>query len=221
MMYPELKLTLHKPELVAAAALMKSTEETRYYLNGVFIQPAKDGGVHVVATDGHLLSVGYDAEGELTGVPEQDNGGGVILNLEPREFAMFAAGKCKRAEIEGEELRLYRQHKRLSEGQLAKRIFADFVDGTYPDWRRVVPETPEKAALAGFNIHYLAKYSRVAKCLGKNVRSVVVKGDSESSPHIVQFPDIDHWFGVIMPVRTLLDRGAPKWFGKPEMEKAA
>jgi DNA polymerase-3 subunit beta len=38
-----------------AATYAASTEETRYYLNGVFCEPHEDGGVILTATDGHRL----------------------------------------------------------------------------------------------------------------------------------------------------------------------
>lgn len=37
-----------------------STEETRYYLNGVHLEPHPCGGAFMVATDGHRLIVVHD-----------------------------------------------------------------------------------------------------------------------------------------------------------------
>lgn len=51
----------------AAAYVFASTEETRYYLNGVLVEPHPDGGVLLVATDGHRMVAIKDDEGETNG----------------------------------------------------------------------------------------------------------------------------------------------------------
>ena len=43
-----------------------SSEVTRYYLSGVFIETAPEGGVNLVATDGHMIGVYHDAEGTVS-----------------------------------------------------------------------------------------------------------------------------------------------------------
>lgn len=50
-------------ELYKAAMLAASTEETRYYLNGVFVEPCVYGGVTLTATDGHVLVCIRDLDG--------------------------------------------------------------------------------------------------------------------------------------------------------------
>src|SRR5690606_5573157 len=44
-------------EMIEMTAFAVSTDETRFNLNGVFFQPVKGGGVRMVATDGHRLSL--------------------------------------------------------------------------------------------------------------------------------------------------------------------
>jgi DNA polymerase-3 subunit beta len=58
---PDPKATLHitQRELHSALSRVKhaiSTEETRYYLKGVYVHTTKDGTAHFVATDGHRLA---------------------------------------------------------------------------------------------------------------------------------------------------------------------
>ncbi|RCK40460.1 hypothetical protein [Thalassospira xiamenensis] len=50
-----------------AAWQFVSTEKTRYYLNGVYIEPHKDGGVLLIATDGHSMAVIRDATARFEG----------------------------------------------------------------------------------------------------------------------------------------------------------
>lgn len=62
------EIILKNPAFLAAASLFVSKEETRYYLNGVLIEPAPQGGVFLVATDGHRLVCFHDPEG-MTDAP--------------------------------------------------------------------------------------------------------------------------------------------------------
>ena len=64
-----------KPEPVTAlfaAAMLKwvapvrAIDDPRYYLQGVLIEPAPQGGVFIVATNGHVLLSAYDATGTVS-----------------------------------------------------------------------------------------------------------------------------------------------------------
>lgn len=54
-------------DLFRRAMMAQSTEETRYYLNGVHIEPCPEGGALLVATDGHRLLVFRDEHGYVEG----------------------------------------------------------------------------------------------------------------------------------------------------------
>jgi DNA polymerase III sliding clamp (beta) subunit (PCNA family) len=44
-----------------------STEETRYYLNGVHVEPHPVKGAILVATDGHRMLIAHDKDGSCSG----------------------------------------------------------------------------------------------------------------------------------------------------------
>lgn len=120
------------------AAHAISTEETRYYLNGVFLELSETDGerrLTAVATDGHRLA----ALGAVAPRGATWPAGGVIV---PRRAvgilrAMLAgcsdavsvtvAGKVVEFVMPGATLR------------------CKAIDGTFPDWRRVVPQDGEPA----------------------------------------------------------------------------
>jgi DNA polymerase-3 subunit beta len=113
-----------------------STEETRYYLNGIFLHGANVGDIRVlraVATDGHRL-----ARFEMplpTGAAEMP---GVIV---PRK----AVGELRKLLEESED----RVQVALSEGKI-RFTFAEvtltskLIDGTFPDYQRVIPTGNDK-----------------------------------------------------------------------------
>ena len=109
-----------------------STEETRYYLNGVFMHVV-DGRLIGAATDGHRLSqTVIDAGDEsLAGMPN------VIV---PRK----TVGELVKlvAEYDGEvEIGLSPAKISFDIGHLS--ITSKVIDGTFPDYTRVIPRTNE------------------------------------------------------------------------------
>ena len=120
---------LHKA--LTACAVSISTEETRYYLNGVFFHNAGDGNLTLVATDGHKLTK-YET-GEPSPVGE------AIL---PRKAcyivlrAMKAGGNGSiQVEASGKERAV-----RLTFIGDGWRIMTKCIDGTFPDYTRVIPK---------------------------------------------------------------------------------
>ncbi len=108
-----------------------STEETRPYLNGIYLHAAEHDGVDVlraVATDGHrLASVEVPLPGGATGMP------GVIV---PRKTV---AEVRKLIDESTEDV-----HVALSESKIQFTInqavlTSKLIDGTFPDYERVIP----------------------------------------------------------------------------------
>lgn len=135
-------------EAIEATAFAISTEETRYYLNGVYLHAiAVPFGTTLVAvsTDGHRLSK-WSRPAPVGG--ELLAGRGVIV---PRktvgEIVKLCKGNANPARIEVSEERL-----RLTIGDAV--LTSKLIDGTYPDYGRVVPAesahtiTLDRAALA-------------------------------------------------------------------------
>ncbi|MCF8473378.1 MAG: DNA polymerase III subunit beta [Emcibacter sp.] len=114
-----------------------STEETRYYLNGIYLHVANDDeGVPVlrgVATDGHRLAR-FDMEQPegLDGMP------GVIV---PRK----AVGELRKLidEFEGDvKIGLSETKIRFTFADIV--LTSKLIDGTFPDYSRVIPEGNDK-----------------------------------------------------------------------------
>lgn len=120
---------LHKA--MTACAVSISTEETRYYLNGVFFHNAGDGKLTLVATDGHKLTK-YE-----TGEPWI-----VDKAILPRKAchivlrAMKAGGNGSiQVEASGKESAV-----RLAFIGDGWRIVSKCINGTFPDYTRVIPK---------------------------------------------------------------------------------
>jgi DNA polymerase-3 subunit beta len=113
-----------------------STEETRYYLNGIYLHAVgedKNATLRAVATDGHRL-----AQCELT-LPEGAAGmPGIIV---PRK----TVGEVQRLIENGEgevAIELSAGKIRFTIGQVV--LTSKLIDGTFPDYARVIPAGNDK-----------------------------------------------------------------------------
>lgn len=122
--------------VLKAAMLFVSTEHTRYYLNGIHIDPAGK----IVALDGHRMFVG-----PLTGAPDK----GFII---PRDVLKRVLTGNKRVSIE------------FDESQIDGQSYTP-VDGTFPDWTRAVPRECN-GEVAQFNLAFLGDFGKAQKILG-------------------------------------------------------
>jgi DNA polymerase-3 subunit beta len=107
--------------LFAPVSFAISTEETRYYLNGVFFRGGKSVAV---ATDGHRLARNYGPD-----LPEFE---GVIV---PRKMVgLLPKGPCS-ISVSPAKIRI------VGDGMT---IVSKLIDGTFPDYERVIPRDNDK-----------------------------------------------------------------------------
>ena len=113
-----------------------STEETRYYLNGIFLHTVEVRGttmLRAVATDGHRL-----AQAEL---PAPKGAAGMPGVIVPRktvgEIEKLVDGAEGTVSVELSDAKL-----RLSIGPVV--MTSKLIDGTFPDYARVIPQGNDK-----------------------------------------------------------------------------
>jgi DNA polymerase-3 subunit beta len=113
-----------------------STEETRYYLNGIYLHAAENNGVSVlraVATDGHrLASVEFPLPDGAAGMP------GVIV---PRK----TVGELRKLidEID-EDVNVALSDTKIRFSFEGAVLTSKLIDGTFPDYDRVIPSDNDK-----------------------------------------------------------------------------
>jgi DNA polymerase-3 subunit beta len=113
-----------------------STEETRYYLNGIYLHAVKVAGkpmLRAVATDGHRL-----AQAQMEAPPGAEGMAGVIV---PRK----AVGEIQKlVEMPEAEvgIELSDTKIRITIGSVV--LTSKLIDGTFPDYVRVIPQGNDK-----------------------------------------------------------------------------
>ncbi|MCA0431714.1 MAG: DNA polymerase III subunit beta [Proteobacteria bacterium] len=115
-----------------------STEETRYYLNGIYLHQAREKkSLRAVATDGHRL-----AQAEVA-LPEGAEGmPGVIV---PRKTVLEVVKLIEGGDTEV-EVALSSSKVRFSMGHLV--LTSKLIDGTFPDYERVIPKSHSRILTA-------------------------------------------------------------------------
>ncbi|MBV6631644.1 MAG: DNA polymerase III subunit beta [Alphaproteobacteria bacterium] len=121
-----------------------STEETRYYLNGIYLHKAETDGADVlraVATDGHRLArVEMPLPEGAAGLGEAEGDGqaGVII---PRK----TVGEIRKLIDDADDdikIGVSATKIRFSFGDAI--LTSKLIDGTFPDYQRVIPEGNDK-----------------------------------------------------------------------------
>ena len=143
-----------------------STEETRYYLNGVCLS-----GKAIVATDGHKLAVTYD----VLPAPVAD----AII---PHPLIRFLA---KLPSVPSITIMGNKDIKAGSKTSLEMvrfplpgvTITAKLIDGTYPDWTRVVPKVGSDKILATFETSALQRKLRRLSAVVDGLKICALTGD--------------------------------------------
>lgn len=136
--FPAISDQAMSTEFVLAAAELKalientrfavSTEETRYYLNGIYLHHADGHVLRAVSTDGHRL-----ARSQMDLPAGAETMPSVIV---PRK----AVGEMSKLidEFEGDvRIGLTDTRARLSFGSI--QLSTKLIDGTFPDYQRVIP----------------------------------------------------------------------------------
>jgi hypothetical protein len=140
-------------DVLRAALVCVSSEETRYYLRGVHVEPDADDVV-LVSTDGHRLFCGRCP------LPPA----GAITPAKPFIVPTDAIKKALTG-YKGLAIQLERTGDVWTLGDVTFKP----VDGTFPDWRRVAPTqktiSEDLGKIAQFNPAYVADMGKVAKAI--------------------------------------------------------
>jgi DNA polymerase III subunit beta len=140
-----------------------STEETRYYLNGIYLHAAMTGEtptLRAVATDGHRLAqVELDRPAGAEGMP------GIII---PRKTVHELQRLIESSE-HAIDVRISPAKVRFEIGTVT--LTSKLIDGTFPDYGRVIPQGNDKE-LRVSNTEFMSAVDRVATIASERGRVV-------------------------------------------------
>lgn len=162
------------PEFVPLVAITMARHDIRYYLNGIRIERAVNRpGVYIITTDGHRMSIAYDAYGVLEGPHD-----GLIMTAPPAFIAACrSAGRAKPA-IQMRKVIIEGMRVSIGTDFGCQHIAAEtyvmpgrpYIEGNYPNWRKIAPRWSELSLglKNSLNPFYLADLAKL--CGAKNSR---------------------------------------------------
>ena len=192
-----------------------STDHTRYYLGGVLIEDYT-----LVALDGHqMLTIdlpgkhhvgaecftqGMDAP-RMPGATGTPQGAGFILSCDATDKAFKSGGKAGDlwvyGDIETGILQFVINHGKGGEMSRTGVLEFERIDGTFPEWRRVVAKGDGGAAGLCYDPARIAKLIKAADVIDKGRHIRLTGGKGEGDPIRVDFAASARLRGTLMPTR--------------------
>ena len=188
--FPVMATSEYEANFVCAAPVLRrlfdkskfaiSTEETRYYLNGVYMHIADAGGGQVlrcVATDGHRLArIDADMPAGAEGLP------GVIV---PRK----TVGELRKLLDNDEaEIAVSVSETKIRFAAPGITLTSKVIDGTFPDYTRVIPSGNTRS-LEVDSADFAQAVDRVATVSSERSRAVKLSLDEDRLVLSVNAPD--------------------------------
>jgi DNA polymerase-3 subunit beta len=189
---------------LAVVSTFCSNEETRYYLKGVLVEVGPTG-VTYVATDGQRLAARRVAL--PPDLPPNTLIGRWIIPVE--DCRALKPGRRG----EGQALLTPAGNNLLLTYEGKPRLVQP-IDGTFPDWRRIIPnKTTGKLSKLTMQGKYFAAVWALGEALG--IGMPIAHWNDDGGPVPFTFAD-DTAFCLVMPMREKENNGwsAPSWLNK-------
>lgn len=172
-----------------------STEDSRYYLQGVYLEFA-NGNLRATATNGHILCT---MEWDLPEQEKQEAFQVICPALAVKNLVKNIT--AKKDEDGGVLLTISGDAKKTIKFDLFEfKYEAQCIDGTFPDYSNVIPKGTDRLK-SGLNAKYLIS---VLKALNNSPVDIAVDDAKEAAnqPHLFSSQDEDGVKCVIMPIRV-------------------
>jgi DNA polymerase-3 subunit beta len=130
-------------KMISKTVYAVSVEEVRRSLSGVYMESTADGGVRMVATDGHRLAM---VEAELSGDQKTDISGVII----PRKG--FNEIKKVLSDVEEEDVELGIQQNQVILNTKDVTLTSKLIEGAFPNYEQVIPKDNDKVVQVGRSV---------------------------------------------------------------------
>ena len=201
-----MQFVIHRNALKAVSRFM-AVKDVRYYLNGILIE-SNDMQTRMVATDGHTLIVHRS--------DAKDENEGSWQGIMPDTFVKTLLGWKPEGKWQKDQPILCV----IRDGEIRAQWGANIavckpIDGKFPDYRRVIPETCSGMA-SFYDPDYLARVKRASEDLGSNKGFFELKMNGKTAPNESEGAGVAvinaNCFAIIMPMRQdVADLCATNW----------
>ena len=223
---------------MAAVYPFAASNDVRYFLCGILIEPHEERGVYIVATNGHCIAVAHDPDGYSNGRHIVTISKNVLalckkkpakLDPEPIEHLQFLDGAVMvhrrrfgkpdvsgRAEVETE---LPGFGAPVISESVALAEQSKPIDGKFPDWQKVFSPsdlaagTPLQPDATSLNPNYLAMLNNLAKTLDLGMYpAITLHSKNDKQATFVRFVGNDSVVAAVMRINAGEDlEPFPEW----------
>lgn len=208
-----------------AVSLFKSTDETRYVLNGVLLEVSTEKEYILTATDGRCLFALHEPAAQIEGFEKPFS-----VIIPPRILGRVQKSTSKRTrlytltieDIEGvlgvrKQITLYDRREDIGYQQFE-------IEGFYPKWRTCIPKGEFKSPVLddGFNPEFAAAFQKAGTLLGKYTGIQLY----QTEPHSAFWVASEAWkdrdvIALMMPMRAFATESpkVPEWALQGKGEK--
>lgn len=168
-----------------------SKDSIRYFLNGVCIDPVKDGQVRLRATDGHALAQKTLQAPEGLNIVRP-----YIVDPDSVKLLKVFYNANKKAPF----VVSMNEKEKIVISAYGQSVTLERIDGDFPDSDRLWRQSPEKPFTVGLNPELLATLCDAMRD-EKNQSMAVLEFDPENPLAAIKVKFGDHT-GLLMPMRT-------------------
>jgi DNA polymerase-3 subunit beta len=178
-------------DILKGLNVLSAKKDIRYYMNGVFIEITPKGA-YFVATDGHKMGIWHESE-----ITAPDTRAHVIPSTLIDQVSKVINKTINLVDIDLQPM--------IEINYLNNVFKAPAIDGKYPDFRRVIPETINNE-IAQFDPEFLAQFKKCA-CILNSVKQPDIAIGHNGTGNGGSIVDIQNgkFLGVIMPYRSKAD----------------
>jgi hypothetical protein len=201
----------------AIVAMAQADNDLRYYLNGVSVEPGPNKrGAVMVATNGHYLIAMHDKNG----ICENQ----VILKTDKRLLQDCAKRGSRNVVVNSAGV------MQVCDSSVVSYQFPEkaFIDGKFPDWRRIIPAQELSAGLPNtVNSEYLKVFLDIGGKLNRKYGAVSFfydpanMEDGYATGSILVRSSNDDFMGIVMPMRNKVPSVFPAWAKTEEPKEEA
>ncbi len=168
-------------EMVSKTIFCVATEESRFLLSGIYVEKVleEDTVLRFVATDGHRLAM---INRELESIKDLDLSPGVIV---PRK----AAQEMKKIAQDHVLVQFGLKENHAILATPNEIITARLIDGQYPDYRAVIPQTKERVVLVPRK-RFIEALKRISVISSERYRPVKLEFAPEEITVVSHHPDL-------------------------------
>lgn len=187
---------------IRAAFQCASTEQTRYYLRGVFVDWA-DVAIKLVGLDRHVMVAIEALDAAFVGEDCATQESGFILSTDVTDKAFKAKSSAGDIWVYGDTATGILQFVAYNAGDTCPRVgVCEFeqIDGTFSDWRRVIAKK-EVGGPCAFDPKVFQKLVKASDVIEPKKAVKIWPGAEEGALMAVEFKASDRMSGTLMGYR--------------------